>query len=59
MSYSAGIWSNTQLHAFQGQSSGDGSDPTSGLIVDSLNNLYGTTNGGGLYGYGTVFEVTP
>jgi hypothetical protein len=59
MSYSAGTWSNTQLHAFQGQSSGDGSDPTSGLVVDSLNNLYGTTNGGGLYGSGTVFEVTP
>jgi len=59
MSYSAGSWSNTQLHAFQGQSSEDGSDPTAGLVVDSLNNLYGTTNGGGLYGYGTVFEVTP
>jgi uncharacterized repeat protein (TIGR03803 family) len=59
MTYSAGIWSNTQLHAFQGQSSADGSDPTAGLAVDSLNNLYGTTNGGGIYGYGTVFEVTP
>lgn len=59
MSYSDGIWTNTQLHAFQGQSSGDGSDPTSGLVIDSLNNLYGTTNIGGLYGYGTVFEVTP
>jgi uncharacterized repeat protein (TIGR03803 family) len=59
VSYSAGVWRNTQLYAFQGQSSGDGSDPTAGLVIDSLNNLYGTTYAGGLYGYGTVFEVTP
>jgi uncharacterized repeat protein (TIGR03803 family) len=37
----------------------DGQSPASGLILDSSGNLYGTTQRGGEYGYGTVFEVTP
>jgi len=35
----------------------EGGFPLPGLIVDSSGNLYGTTNGGGAYGYGTVFEL--
>jgi hypothetical protein len=31
--------------------------PYAGLISDSVGNLYGTTNGGGAYGNGTVFEI--
>jgi uncharacterized repeat protein (TIGR03803 family) len=27
------------------------------LVIDSAGNLYGTTNGGGVNGYGTVFEL--
>jgi uncharacterized repeat protein (TIGR03803 family) len=27
--------------------------------LDAAGNLYGTTVGGGTYGYGTVFELTP
>jgi uncharacterized repeat protein (TIGR03803 family) len=29
------------------------------LALDSAGNLYGTTESGGTYGYGTVFELTP
>lgn len=46
------------LHSFAGPP-GDGRYPTAGLIFDTRGNLYGTTNSGGLYYDGTVFEVTP
>jgi uncharacterized repeat protein (TIGR03803 family) len=29
------------------------------LVFDSAGNIYGTTNAGGAYDYGTVFELTP
>jgi uncharacterized repeat protein (TIGR03803 family) len=30
------------------------------LLIDSAGNLFGTTSfGGGRYGYGTVYEITP
>jgi uncharacterized repeat protein (TIGR03803 family) len=35
------------------------SQTTSGLVRNAAGNLYGTTQNGGLYGYGTVFEVSP
>ena len=35
------------------------SQQTSGLVRDSAGNLYGTTQNGGLYGFGTVFELSP
>jgi len=45
------------LHSFN---SGDGGNtPSAGLISDGAGNLYGTTEQGGLYGGGTVFELTP
>jgi uncharacterized repeat protein (TIGR03803 family) len=34
-----------------------GSFPLAGLIADANGNLFGTTNAGGLYGDGTVFEI--
>jgi uncharacterized repeat protein (TIGR03803 family) len=37
----------------------DGSEALAGLIFDNAGNLYGTTSGGGAYGYGTVFELAP
>ncbi len=42
------------LHNFTGF---DGANPLSGLIRDTSGNLYGTTNGGGAFGFGTVFEL--
>jgi uncharacterized repeat protein (TIGR03803 family) len=50
-----GTWTETVVHSFgNGQ---DGSNPEAGLIMDASGNLYGTTNAGGAYGYGTVFEI--
>jgi uncharacterized repeat protein (TIGR03803 family) len=46
----------TVLLSFTGTA--DGSNPEGSLIMDAQGNLYGTTDGGGAYGYGTVFEVT-
>jgi uncharacterized repeat protein (TIGR03803 family) len=37
----------------------DGGDPQSSLTFDSAGNLYGTTYGGGAFGAGTVFELSP
>jgi len=37
----------------------DGDAPFGGLILDSAGNLYGTTQIGGTFGDGVVFEVTP
>jgi uncharacterized repeat protein (TIGR03803 family) len=45
------------LHAFGAGT--DGGGLYSGLAFDSKGNLFGTTSGGGNYGYGTVYELTP
>jgi uncharacterized repeat protein (TIGR03803 family) len=43
------------LYIFPGGSSGD--NPQAGVVSDSDGNLYGTTYYGGVYGWGTVFEL--
>src|ERR1022692_4730194 len=50
-----GSWTESVLHSFDGY---DGSSPQAGLIFDAAGNLYGTA-GGGAYGKGTVFKLTP
>jgi uncharacterized repeat protein (TIGR03803 family) len=45
----------TVLYSFTGGT--DGATPGAGLIRDKEGNLYGTTIGGGSYGFGTVFKV--
>ena len=45
----------TVLYSFAG--SPDGASPVAGVVLDAQGNLYGTTNGGGAYGAGTVFKV--
>ena len=51
-----GNWTEQVLHSFNGT---DGDAPSAGLIFDAAGNLYGATQGGGTYGEGTVFELTP
>jgi uncharacterized repeat protein (TIGR03803 family) len=46
------------LHSFDGPDGPDGAEPFAGLI-DVNGTLYGTTDEGGTYGYGTVFALTP
>ena len=36
-----------------------GINPTAGLVFDSSGNMYGTTQLGGFYGGGTVYEISP
>lgn len=37
----------------------DGTSPAASLIFDAVGNLYGTTENGGDYNFGTVFELAP
>jgi uncharacterized repeat protein (TIGR03803 family) len=48
----------TTLYSFRGAPS-DGSDSTAPLVMDSLDNLYGTTQSGGTFDFGTVFKLAP
>jgi len=51
-------WTETVLYRFTGGS--DGANPQGGdLLVDQPGNLYGTTLGGGAYGLGAVFSLSP
>ena len=45
------------LYTFTGGA--DGGQPYAGVVFDSAGNLYGVTQFGGLYGQGTVFQLTP
>ena len=45
----------TVLHSFTGAP--DGANPYAGLVMDKTGNLYGTTEKGGAFGSGTVFEI--
>ena len=47
----------TTLASFNGISPG-GDAPEGGLISDGAGDLFGTTSYGGIYGYGTVYEIT-
>jgi len=51
-----GKWKYAVLHTFDGS---DGVEPDSGLTMDSKGNLFGTTGGGGQYGYGVLYEISP
>ena len=54
---STGGWSESVLYSFK---CAEGCNPQfESLIFDGAGNLYGTTQRGGTYGYGVVFELTP
>jgi uncharacterized repeat protein (TIGR03803 family) len=50
-------WKETVLHAFTDGI--DGGYPTGGITLDAAGNLYGVTEGGGNYGRGVAFRITP
>src|SRR5258708_22102878 len=54
---SDGTWTETVLYSF---ANGDpnGQEPQGAPVLDEAGNLYGTA-GGGIYGGGTAFELTP
>jgi uncharacterized repeat protein (TIGR03803 family) len=56
---SSGALSQTEavLHRFSAV--GDGVNPFAGVVRDAKGNLYGSTIGGGAYGFGAVYQVTP
>ena len=45
------------LYKFKGGK--DGNQPIAGVVLDQTGNLYGTTQLGGSYGHGTVFQLKP
>jgi len=53
-----GSWTYAVIHAFNPNVK-DGVFPTASLVIDASGNLYGTTEGGGAFGAGTAFELTP
>ncbi len=63
--YSAGVvfmlslaGKETILYEFKGQANGDGAYPHGRLAFDANGNIYGTTQGGGTNGTGTVYELS-
>jgi uncharacterized repeat protein (TIGR03803 family) len=49
-------WTQSVIHAFSGT---DGSYPQGPLVLDAAGNLYGATQSGGTFGFGTVFKLAP
>jgi uncharacterized repeat protein (TIGR03803 family) len=54
---SGGSWSLHQIYAFSGGA--DGANPRAGVTLNAQGAIYGTTEQGGAFGYGTVFSLTP
>jgi uncharacterized repeat protein (TIGR03803 family) len=50
-----GVWKETLLHSFSGL---DGASPFSGLTPDGAGDWFGTTEFGGSFGQGSVFEIS-
>lgn len=55
---SNGTWTESLIYSFADQNNGDARNPGSGLVL-SNGVIFGTTDAGGSYDSGTVFQVTP
>jgi uncharacterized repeat protein (TIGR03803 family) len=55
-----GKWDYKIIHAFCGNvCTDDGAGPDSDLIADDAGDIYGTTDSGGVAGFGTAFKLIP
>jgi len=54
---SGGSWIQSVIYTVQ--NNGDGTSPRNGVVLDGAGNLYGTFLGGGMYGFGAVYELSP
>jgi uncharacterized repeat protein (TIGR03803 family) len=52
-----GPWTEQVLHSFAGGA--DGASPQASVTIGTKNEIYGSTQGGGSAGFGTVFELIP
>jgi uncharacterized repeat protein (TIGR03803 family) len=52
-----GGWTEKSLHSFGGGN--DGSRTYAPVVIDAAGNVYGTTEYGGVYTVGVLFEITP
>ena len=50
-------WTEQALYSFGAGT--DGANPVASVTFDKAGNIYGTTSAGGLYSYGTVFQLKP
>ena len=57
LTFANGTWQYTSLHDFTGGR--DGANPYGTLSFDAAGNIYGTTENGGMYGNGVVFQIAP
>ncbi|HSY75217.1 MAG TPA: choice-of-anchor tandem repeat GloVer-containing protein, partial [Bacteroidia bacterium] len=68
--YDLSTYTYSDIHDFTGSTSGDGAEPSGGLILATDGNLYGTCSAGGnsngnggfstySTGYGTLFKINP
>jgi uncharacterized repeat protein (TIGR03803 family) len=56
--HGSGGYNETILYEFKGSGNGDGSTPYGGLVFKK-GSLFGTTQGGGANGVGTVYKLSP
>lgn len=56
---SGSTWKETVIHTFDNIGGDDGSYPYGKLAFDAAGNLYGTTQQGGKFGGGIVFQLKP
>lgn len=59
LTFSGGAWAETTLYTFPVGGTYGALPSWEGLLLGPKGYLYGTTNEGGAYGYGTVFKLKP